>query len=177
MDFILRADVVLCPVLQAHGLRTMKGLSLAVLVSLLGLTALPQLAQASPESLRPAAVEAQDSRYQDAEAVWQRISQRNPESSEAYYNLGVAQANQRKWEAAIDSYGQAIALDPDFAHAYFNLGRAQAKLERNQAAAQSYRRALALDPQDSLAAEMLNELKVFAQSSGIDLAVLVEQPF
>lgn len=153
----------------------MKGLSLAVVVSLLGLTAVPQLAQASPDAPRPAAVAAQRSRYQDAEAVWQRIILRNPDSSAAYYNLGIAQANQQNWEAAIDSYGQAIALEPDFVSAYFNLGRAQTKLEQYQAAAQSYRRVLALAPQESLAAEMLNELKVLVQRSGIDLAVLVEQ--
>lgn len=155
----------------------MKGLSLAILVSLLGVIAVPQLAQAGPAGVSTAAVEAQQGRYQDAEVVWQRIARRNPESAEAYYNLGVAQANQQKWEAAIDSYGQAIALNSDFVPAHFNLGRAQAKLERYEAASRSYGRVLALDPQDSLAAEMLNELRVFAQSQGIDLAVLVEQAF
>ena len=152
----------------------MKGISLAVVISLLGLTAVPQLVQASPDSLRPAAVAAQHSRYQEAEAVWQRILMRNSGSAEAYYNLGIAQANQQKWEAAIDSYGQAIALNPDFVQAYFNLGLAQAKLERYQSAVQSYSRVLVLAPQDSLAKEVLNELNIVAQHSGMDLAFLVE---
>ncbi len=153
----------------------MKGISLAVVISLLGVTAGPQLAHASPDSLNPAAVAAQHSRYQDAEAVWQRILMRSPGSAEAYYNLGIAQANQQKWEVAIESYGQAIALEPDFAHAHFNLGQAQTKLGQYQAAAQSYGRVLALDPQESVAQEMLNELEVLAKRSGIDLAILVEQ--
>lgn len=153
----------------------MKGISLAIVISLLGLTAGPQLAQASPDSLNPSAVVAQHSRYQDAEAVWQRILMRSPVSAEAYYNLGIAQANQQKCEVAIESYGQAIALEPDFAHAHFNLGQAQTKLGQYQAAAQSYGRVLALDPQESIAQEMLNELEVLAQRSGIDLAILVEQ--
>ena len=153
----------------------MKGISLAVVISLLGLTAGAQLAQASPNSLRPGAVAAQHSRHQEAEAVWQRILMRNPVSAEAYYNLGIAQTNQQKWEAAIESYGQAIVLEHNFVHAYFNLAQAQTKLGQYQAAAQSYSRVLALNPQESFAQEMLNELEVLAQRSGIDLAILVEQ--
>ncbi len=152
----------------------MKYFSLATVVALLGVLAVPPWALASPGSLRPAAVEAQKSRYQDAEAVWQRISTRHPESFEAYYNLGIAQANQQKWVAAIDSYSQAIALNPDLIQAYFNLGRAQAKLERYQSAVQSYSRVLVLAPQDRLAEEVRKELNIVAQHSGIDLAILVE---
>ena len=153
----------------------MKGTSLAVVITLIGFTTAPQLAEAKPTVLRPAAVSAQHSRYQEAETVWQRISVGNPHSAEAYYNLGIAQANQLKWQDAIDSYEQAIAIDPDFVHAYCNLGRAQAKLEQYQAAAQSYRHALALDPKESLAEEMLDELKIIARGSGIDLALVLEQ--
>ncbi len=175
MSRILQTEVDLALVLQANGLFMMKGISLAILVSFLGLTAAPQLAQANPDLLRPAAVAAQHSRYQEAEAVWQRISVRNPASAEAYYNLGIAQTNQQKWEAAIESYGQAIVLEPDFVHAYFNLGQAQARLGRYQAATQSYRRVLALDPQEGWAEELLAELEIIARGSGIDWAILIEQ--
>ncbi len=154
----------------------MKGISLAVAASLLGVTIAPQLAEARPTtSLRPAAVSAQSSRYQEAEAVWQRILVLNPSNAEAYYNLGIAQANQRKWQAAIDSYEQAIAIDPDFVHAYCNLGRAQAKLEQFQAAALSYQQALTLDPQDPLAEELLSELKIIARGRNVDLALVLER--
>jgi len=152
----------------------MKGISLAIVVTLLGVTTAPQLAEAKPVALRSAAVAAQQSRYQEAEAVWQRISVKDPSSAQAYYNLGIAQANQLKWEAAIDSYEQAIAIDANFAHAFCNLGQAQAKLGQYEAAAQSYRQVLALDPREGLAAEMLSELEVLARSSGVDLAVLVQ---
>lgn len=152
----------------------MKGISLAIAFSLLGgMTVMPQAAQAKPGVLLPAAVSAQHNRYEEAEAVWQRIAQRNPESSDAYYNLGIAQANQQKWEAAIDAYGQAIAINPDFVHAYLHLGRAQVKMGRFQAAAQSYQRALALDPQERLAEELLDELEIIARGNGIDLALVL----
>ncbi len=153
----------------------MKGLSLTITMTLLGIAIAPPPAEAKPVTLRPAAVVAQHSRYQDAEAVWKRISIRNPGNAKAYYNLGITQANQQKWQEAVDSYQQAIAIEPNFVHAYCNLGRAQAKLEQYQAAAQSYRHALSLNPRESLAEEMLNELKIIARGNGIDLALVLEQ--
>ena len=153
----------------------MKGISLAI-VSLLALMVAPVAAEARPTAdLRPEAIAAQHSRSREAEAVWQRILVHQPSSAEAYYNLGIAQANQQKWQAAVDSYEQAIAIDPDFVHAYCNLGQAQAKLQQYQAAAHSYRQAMALDPRESLAEEMLNELEIIAEGNGIDLAALPEQ--
>ena len=151
----------------------MKRVSLAIVVSLLGFTLAPQLAQAQPTMLRPNAV-SPNHRYQEAEVVWQRILMQNPDSAQAYYNLGIAQANQSKWQAAIKSYEQAIAIDPNFVHAYCNLGQAQAQQEQYQAAAQSFRRALTLDPQENLAKELLNDLESTAQSRGLDLAIRSE---
>jgi tetratricopeptide (TPR) repeat protein len=156
-----------------YGLFAMKGISLAIAISLLSCTAVAQTAQArGKETIRPQAELAQMSRYQEAEVVWQRLAVQNPSNAEVHYNLGIALANQQKWQAAIDSFEQAIAINPKFVHAYCNLGRAQTKLEQYQAAAQSYRQALAFDPTESLAKELLDELKIIARGRGVDLAVL-----
>lgn len=167
--------VALSRVIHVYGLHKMKGISLAIAVSLLGCVALPQAVLAKPSVLLPAAVSAQNNRYEEAEALWLRIAQRNSESADAYYNLGIAQANQQKWSEAMQSYEQAIAINPEFVHAHIQLGRAQVKVEQYQAAAQSYQRALALDPQESLAEELLDELKIISRGSGIDLALGLEE--
>lgn len=172
----LLSGAVEFPIIDAHGLPTMKGLSLAIAVSLLGFVSAPRVAGAKPAAvLRPAAVAAQQARSREAEVVWQRISVRNPGNAEAYYNLGIAQANQQKWLEAVDSYEQAIAINPDFVYAHLQLGRAQVKVEQYQAAAQSYRRVLALDPQESLAKELMDELKIISRGHGVDLALVPEE--
>ena len=85
--------------------------------------------------------------FAEAEQVFRRVIQLDPQNAVAYYNLGNALYNQGNLEEAIASYRQAIEIDPQYAYAYFNLGIAlydQGDLEGTIA---SYRRAIELNPQ------------------------------
>jgi protein O-GlcNAc transferase len=67
-----------------------------------------------------------------------------PQSVVAHVNLGNAQHQLGRFEAAIASYDSAIALKPDLAEAFYNRGNVLRELEQYQAAAHSYDRAIAL---------------------------------
>lgn len=137
----------------------------AALLTIIAAPVLPHGLAAEPDSRAVA------QRYQEAEALWQRIVATTPANPEAYYNLGIALGHQQKWNAAIAAYGQAIALEPTFAHAHYNLGRALVQIEQFSAAAQAYRQAQQLDPQESLAQELLQELEAIAREKGLPIAI------
>ncbi|MDI9633705.1 MAG: tetratricopeptide repeat protein [Methanolinea sp.] len=69
-----------------------------------------------------------------------------PAGTAAGWNaLGSTYASQLRWDAAVDAYSRAIALDPGFARAYFNRGKAYAALGHYDEAIADYERAMALD--------------------------------
>ncbi|MEI2422828.1 tetratricopeptide repeat protein, partial [Arthrospira platensis SPKY2] len=65
-------------------------------------------------------------RYREAEEIWRRVLQIEPNNSWAYVGLGIALYHQGKLPEAMDAYRRAIALDPNYAAAYYNLGIALA---------------------------------------------------
>lgn len=69
-----------------------------------------------------------------------------PVGTAAGWNLlGSTYASQLRWDAAVDAYSRAIAIDPGFARAYFNRGKAYAALGHYEEAIADYERARALD--------------------------------
>jgi predicted O-linked N-acetylglucosamine transferase (SPINDLY family) len=68
-----------------------------------------------------------------------------PNDADLLRSLGVAQAAARRFEAAVTSLEQALAIRPD-AQILSLLGDAQRQLRRYDAATASFRKALALDP-------------------------------
>lgn len=68
--------------------------------------------------------------YELAEIRLRQIVQQQPESAEAYFNLGLSLHLQLELEAAIKNYQQAIQLDPTYDQPYTNLGLAF--IESNQ---------------------------------------------
>ena len=69
----------------------------------------------------------------------------DPQSSQAYNNMGVALRAQGAFHAAVASYKRAIAIKSDDAGSHSNLGNALRALGRHAEAEASHRRALALD--------------------------------
>ena len=59
--------------------------------------------------------------------------------AQAYYNRGIALADQKKYKEAIADYHEAISLDDKFAAAYYHKGLAHAKLKQYQDALNSYK--------------------------------------
>lgn len=70
----------------------------------------------------------------------------NPQDDRAYYNLGLALAEQQQWQDAIAAYQTTVELNPESWEAYHHWGDALINLERWDEAVGAYQRAIALNP-------------------------------
>ncbi len=81
----------------------------------------------------------------------------------AHYQRGNAHKDAGEFEAALQSYDRALALDPAYAHALCNRGVVLAALGRREEALGSYDQAIGLDPADAIThnnrAVLLQELR------------------
>ncbi len=85
-------------------------------------------------------------KYDAAIADFQRAIELNAVKSYVpWYNLGKLNYRQQKYQRAIESYEQALAVKQDYLPAIIGLGNAQKNLARYQEALASYDRALAID--------------------------------
>ena len=67
----------------------------------------------------------QAGRYEEAIKAAQELLKLNPNSAEAYNNIGAAFASMGKWDEAIQSEQQALRLRPDFQLAKNNMAWAE----------------------------------------------------
>jgi len=79
-------------------------------------------------------------------SVNERVFKINPDCAEAHNALGNALVRMNKLDAAVVSYGRALALRPDMAEAYDNLSRTLRKQGRLEEAEAACRRAIAIAP-------------------------------
>lgn len=84
--------------------------------------------------------------YRGELALWADTAAKHPANARAHNNLGQAQFRAGAIDAAVASYGRALALRPDYPETHYNLGVAQARLGRLDEAIASYGRALAVQP-------------------------------
>ena len=73
----------------------------------------------------------------------------DPDDPRAYYELGNAFFDLRRYPEALESYALAVEADPEFADAYTNLGLTHRQLDDLDAAIKNYQRSLALAPGDA----------------------------
>ncbi len=66
-----------------------------------------------------------------------------------FFNRGVAYANLKEYQKAINDYDQAIALNPKNAEVFGNRGFAYANLGEHQKAINDYDQAIAINPKDA----------------------------
>ena len=86
------------------------------------------------------------SRAEDAALAYQRALAREPDLSEARYNLALAHEARGRIEAAEDELRALLKLDPDHPDALFNLAQLTMNGERLEEAALLYERFLATGP-------------------------------
>ena len=82
----------------------------------------------------------------EACAAYDRALALQPIAPRTHNNLGVALAEQRLLDRALEHYNEALRLDPLYAEAAYNLGNVLRQLRRHAEAVVSYDRALALAP-------------------------------
>jgi len=84
--------------------------------------------------------------FVQAEAAYAEAITANPKDGYLYYNLGNAQRELAKSEAALKSYKQALALIPNDADIYNNLGNVLRETGQLKEAIDAYQKALEINP-------------------------------
>ncbi len=79
-------------------------------------------------------------------AACQRAIRLKPNFAEAYYNLAIAFAAQKKFDCALAGYRKAVEIRPDYAEAHAALGTALRACGKLDDAIAAYRRATMLKP-------------------------------
>lgn len=94
-------------------LAVVKARLVTVYLSLM-LAALPQVAvaQSIEQLYQKGNAALQAGQYSQAETIWHKIIQLNPNNATAYKNLGNALYYQKKLDQAIEAYKKAIQLNP-----------------------------------------------------------------
>ena len=125
----------------------------------LSLLATPQIAVAqSVEQLYQQGNAAQKAgNFAEAERIFRRAIELDPNYALAYNGLGTALGDQKKLDEAIAAFRKALELDPNYAFAYNNLGVALSKQKKWDEAIAAFQKALEIDPNFVLAQNNLRE--------------------
>ncbi|HEY9629583.1 MAG TPA: tetratricopeptide repeat protein [Coleofasciculaceae cyanobacterium] len=87
-----------------------------------------------------------EGKLEEAIDCYQRGIQLRPDFYEAYYNLGVALAEQEQWHGAHAAFIQALEINPDHGASCYGLGKLAERQGNTAEALSYYQRATALDP-------------------------------
>ncbi len=98
------------------------------------------------EALGVALQHHQSGELQQAEQLYRRILDAQPDQPDALHLLGVVAHQTGRNQAALQSISRAIAINPNSPQMYNNVAHVQEALGERQQAAESYRRAIVLDP-------------------------------
>lgn len=91
-------------------------------------------------------VACQNRDYQRAVRLISKAISINPNTAQAYSNLGTALKELGRFEEALLNHDKAIALKPDYAQAYYNRGIVLKELKRFEEALVSYEKSIRLGP-------------------------------
>jgi Flp pilus assembly protein TadD len=84
----------------------------------------------------------------EAEQIWDGIAKTDPRDAEALAHLGLLEARQERFEAAIDYYRRAIAINSDLPGLQMNLGLALFKVAQFPAAIEAFSSEIKKHPGD-----------------------------
>jgi tetratricopeptide (TPR) repeat protein len=96
--------------------------------------------------------------FKQAEQAYRQGMKRYPDSYALYYNLGVAQAGQQQYPAAIASLQQAVARNPGHASSHMSVGALQLATGARVPGVLALARFLVLEPTGPRAAQRLPQL-------------------
>lgn len=93
-----------------------------------------------------------------AEAALRRAIREEPQSADAYYDLGTLYMKEQRWDLAVEQLQKAVQLKPSDLMGFNNLGVIAARQGRFQEAARYFNRALTIDAGNALAIQNLADL-------------------
>ncbi len=100
----------------------------------------------SDEEFQKAAKLYEAAKYVEAAAAFKRITEKDRNNAEAFYELGNSYFRMSRVKDAMKAYQRAVELKPDHYLAYNNLGTAQHSLRQFEEAKKSYEAALRVNP-------------------------------
>ena len=101
----------------------------------------------TPEQLVQAVNKAQaEHNYDECVKLLSEIIAKQPRNTDAFNNRGLAYADLKQFEKAIQDYNQAIELNPKDARAFNNRGVVYADLKQFEKAIQNYNQTIELNP-------------------------------
>ena len=89
-----------------------------------------EASEAFEDSSWKAAALFKDKQYKQAETAYIKEAKTNPSDANTFYNLGNAQAMQQKYEQALTSFNNALAINPNFKEALANKAAVEKLLEQ-----------------------------------------------
>jgi tetratricopeptide (TPR) repeat protein len=96
---------------------------------------------------------------EESEKTFKKLSELDPTSPVAFYQMGVLQEQKRNDELALSHYLQAVKLNPTFVDAHYNLAMVYARKRDFSKAVEAMEIAKKNAPKDQDIAQMLNRLK------------------
>lgn len=93
--------------------------------------------------------------YDKGIAILLRVLERNPDDTDALFNLGMALGDQQENEEALELLNRLVTVEPDYPGAWVALGVAQARSGDWEQAIRTFREVVARDSQDGLARKNL----------------------
>lgn len=87
-----------------------------------------------------------EGKFQDAEIIFKKILEIDPNYYKAYVNIGVICIKLNQLNEAEKNFQRAIEIKPDFELAYYNLGTIQEKLSKFSEAEKNFKKAIDLKP-------------------------------
>ena len=91
-----------------------------------------EASEAFEDSYWKAAALFKDKQYKQAETAYIKEAKTNPGDANTFYNLGNAQAMQQKYEQALTSFNNALAINPNFKEALANKAAVEKLLEQQE---------------------------------------------
>ncbi|MGD9228939.1 MAG: tetratricopeptide repeat protein [Desulfobacterales bacterium] len=86
--------------------------------------------------------------WRDRITIWQDCVKKSPQKARPYNNLGVALADERRYNEAVALYHKALQIDPYYPNAYANLGFTLAKQGKVEEGITQFLKALQIKPRD-----------------------------
>ena len=93
----------------------------------------------------------QENKLEEAQIVYNKILEVNPDNLKVLNNLGLIFQNKQNYKKAISYYERAIEINSNYADAHNNLGNTHTTLGENQKAKNCYEKAIKIDPNYAIA--------------------------
>jgi tetratricopeptide (TPR) repeat protein len=106
--------------------------------------------------------------YEKSIKYFSRILSIEPKNYKAYYNLGIAYFNLKKFDTALDNYKIALSINPNYKYCYYNIGLIYEATKNFREAAEAYEKALEIDPGFIYAIHSLKAVKLMLENAKLD---------